>query len=98
MTPKALVTILQRAWSDPDLGPALAACLAVAGREGTLRHRMRAAPARGNVRAKTGTLTNASALSGYVRDRYAFAILQNGSRLGAAHEAQDRFAAVLAAQ
>jgi D-alanyl-D-alanine carboxypeptidase len=59
---------------------------------------MRAAPARGNVRAKTGTLTNASALSGYVRDRYAFVILQNGPRLGSAHEAQDRFAAVLAAQ
>jgi D-alanyl-D-alanine carboxypeptidase/D-alanyl-D-alanine-endopeptidase (penicillin-binding protein 4) len=98
MTPKALVTILQRAWSDPDVGPVLAGCLAVAGREGTLRHRMRAAPARGNVRAKTGTLTNASALSGYVRDRYAFVILQNGSRLGSAHEAQDRFAAVLAAQ
>ena len=78
MTPKALVTILQRASSDPDVGPALAGCLAVAGREGTLRHRMRAAPARGNVRAKTGTLTNASALSGYVRDRYAFVILQNG--------------------
>lgn len=98
MTPKALVTILQRAWSDPDVGPVLAGCLAVAGREGTLRHRMRAAPARGNVRAKTGTLTNASALSGYVRDRYAFVILQNGPRLGSAHEAQDRFAAVLAAQ
>ena len=98
MTPKALVTILQRAWTDPDIGPVLAGCLAVAGREGTLRHRMRSAPARGNVRAKTGTLTNASALSGYVRDRYAFAILQNGSRLGAAHEAQDRFAAVLAAE
>ena len=98
MTPKALVTILQHAWSDPDIGPVLAGCLAVAGREGTLRHRMRAAPARGNVRAKTGTLTNASALSGYVRNRYAFAILQNGSRLGSAHEAQDRFAEVLAAQ
>ena len=99
MTPKALVTILQHAWSDPDVGPVLAGCLAVAGREGTLRHRMRAAPARGNVRAKTGTLTNASAPQRLrPDDRYAFAILQNGSRLGSAHEAQDRFAEVLAAQ
>ena len=98
MTPKTLVTILQRAWADPEIGPALMEVLPVAGRDGTLRHRMRSAPARGNVRAKTGTLTNASALSGYVRNRYAFAILQNGSRLWAAHAAQDRFAAVLAAE
>jgi D-alanyl-D-alanine carboxypeptidase/D-alanyl-D-alanine-endopeptidase (penicillin-binding protein 4) len=100
MTPKALVTILQRAWADRDLGPALLGALPAAGRDGTLRHRLRRAPARGNVRAKTGTLTNASALSGYVRGRYAFAILQNGPRLssGAAHAAQDRFTTVLAAQ
>jgi serine-type D-Ala-D-Ala carboxypeptidase/endopeptidase (penicillin-binding protein 4) len=98
LTPKALVSILQRAWADPDVGPLLYRTLPVAGREGTLRHRMRAGPARGNVHAKTGTLTNASALSGYVRDRYAFAILQNGPDVWAARAAQDRFAAVLAAE
>jgi D-alanyl-D-alanine carboxypeptidase/D-alanyl-D-alanine-endopeptidase (penicillin-binding protein 4) len=59
---------------------------------------MRSPPARGNVRAKTGTLDNASALSGYVRERYAFAILVNVPRLSAyaARAAQDRFATVLA--
>jgi serine-type D-Ala-D-Ala carboxypeptidase/endopeptidase (penicillin-binding protein 4) len=100
LTPKALVTILQRAWADPGLGPVLFGALPVAGRDGTLRHRLRSGPARGNIRAKTGTLTNASALSGYVRGRYAFAILQNGRRLSswAAHAAQDRFATVLVAQ
>lgn len=98
MTAKALVTILQRAWADPEIGPVLMQVLPVAGRDGTLRNRMRSAPARGNVRAKTGTLTNASALSGYVRNRYAFAILQNGPNLWTAHAAQDRFAAVLAAE
>jgi serine-type D-Ala-D-Ala carboxypeptidase/endopeptidase (penicillin-binding protein 4) len=98
LTPKALVTILQRAWADPEVGRLLAGCLPLAGRDGTLRHRMRSAPARGNVRAKTGTLTNASALSGYVRRRFAFVILQNGSRLWTAHAAQDRFATVLAAE
>ena len=59
---------------------------------------MRSAPARGNVRAKTGTLDNASALSGFVRDRYAFSILVNGRRCRPmrARAAQDRFATVLA--
>jgi serine-type D-Ala-D-Ala carboxypeptidase/endopeptidase (penicillin-binding protein 4) len=100
LTPKALVTILQRAWADPSLGPVLFGLLPVAGRDGTLRHRLRRTPTRGNVRAKTGTLTNASALSGYVRGRYAFSILQNGPGLSswAARAAQDRFATVLAAQ
>jgi D-alanyl-D-alanine carboxypeptidase/D-alanyl-D-alanine-endopeptidase (penicillin-binding protein 4) len=100
LTPKALVTILQRAWTDPDVGPILFGLLPVSGRDGTLRHRLRKAPARGNVRAKTGSLEDASALSGYVHEHYAFAILQNGGRLSpwAAHEAQDRFATVLAAQ
>ena len=39
---------------------------------------MQRAPARGAVRAKTGTTNRASALSGYVRDRYVFAVMQNG--------------------
>lgn len=100
LTPKAIVTILQRVWADRDLRPVLFRILPVAGRDGTLKDRMERPPARGNVRAKTGTLDVASALSGYVRERYAFSILQNGARLSywAARTAQDRFAALLAAQ
>jgi D-alanyl-D-alanine carboxypeptidase len=61
---------------------------------------MRRPPARGNVLAKTGTTAEASALSGFVRDRYAFAVLQNGHPVSYwwARVAQDRFAQVLAAQ
>jgi D-alanyl-D-alanine carboxypeptidase len=60
---------------------------------------MRSGPARGVVRAKTGTTSNASALSGFVGDRFAFSILQNGYPVSFtwARVAQDRFAAVLAA-
>ena len=56
-------------------------------------------PARCRVIAKTGTTRLASALSGFVRDRYVFAILQNGRPISSywARIAQDRFATALAA-
>jgi len=100
LTAKALVTILQRVWADCELRPVVFRILPVSGRDGTLEDRLAKPPARGNVRAKTGTLDVASSLSGFVRERYAFAILQNGRRLSpsAARAAQDRFATVLAAQ
>jgi D-alanyl-D-alanine carboxypeptidase len=61
---------------------------------------MESGPAYRNVRAKTGTTDAASALSGYVRRRYAFSILMNGNPIPwwYARRAQDRFAQVLAAQ
>jgi serine-type D-Ala-D-Ala carboxypeptidase/endopeptidase (penicillin-binding protein 4) len=98
LSPKALVTILQRAWADRDVRSVLFRILPVGGRDGTLEDRMTRPPARGNVRAKTGTLDGVSALSGFVRERYAFSVLVNspGLSIDAAHAAQDRFAAVLA--
>jgi D-alanyl-D-alanine carboxypeptidase len=52
------------------------------------------------VLGKTGTTDDSSALSGFVRDRYAFVVIVNGHpvRWWAAHAAQDRVAEVLAAQ
>lgn len=48
--------------------------------------------------AKTGTTNEASALVGFVRRRYVFAILQNGSPVDywSARAAQDRFVTLLA--
>lgn len=80
LTARALSLLLTFVWNDPDLQPELVAAPPVAGISGTLEHRMQRAPARGAVRAKTGTTDLASALSGYVRDRYAFAVIKNGRR------------------
>ena len=100
VTARELAAILEAAWADPVLGPALFSALAVAGVNGTLHDRMRHPPARGNVVAKTGTTDVASALSGYVRRRYVFSVLQNGNPVATiwAQRAQDRFATVLASQ
>jgi serine-type D-Ala-D-Ala carboxypeptidase/endopeptidase (penicillin-binding protein 4) len=100
LTVRALGALLRAAWADPEVRPAFVAALPVAGISGTLHDRMRAPPARGNVQAKTGTTAIASALSGYVRKRYVFSVLQNGHPVSAywARRAQDRFATALAAQ
>jgi D-alanyl-D-alanine carboxypeptidase/D-alanyl-D-alanine-endopeptidase (penicillin-binding protein 4) len=98
LTARTIVGILDAAWDDPTIRPAFVAALAVAGRSGTLKDRLRAAPARGAVIGKTGTTSIASALSGYVRQRYVFSVLQNGNPVSYwwARRAQDRFATVLA--
>jgi len=100
LTSRALAALLRAAWLDPEIRPVLLASLPVAGINGTLADRMRRPPARGNVQAKTGTTALASALSGFVKRRYVFSVLQNGSPISTvwARRAQDRFATVLAAQ
>ncbi|HEX3224711.1 MAG TPA: D-alanyl-D-alanine carboxypeptidase/D-alanyl-D-alanine-endopeptidase [Gaiellaceae bacterium] len=98
-TPASLAALLTTMWNDTDVRWELLSSLPVAGRTGTLDHRMRTGPAAGVVRAKTGTTDNASALSGFVGSRYVFSILQNGWPVSWtwARLAQDRFATVLAA-
>jgi D-alanyl-D-alanine carboxypeptidase/D-alanyl-D-alanine-endopeptidase (penicillin-binding protein 4) len=99
LTPRAIASILLAAWGDPELGPVLWDALPVAGKTGTLQSRLDRRPAFGAVRAKTGTTAISSALSGYVRRRFVFAVVQNGRPVSTwwAREAQDRFALALAA-
>ncbi|HKC76863.1 MAG TPA: D-alanyl-D-alanine carboxypeptidase/D-alanyl-D-alanine-endopeptidase [Gaiellaceae bacterium] len=97
-TPRALASLLQTMWRDPDLEPYVVAALPIAGETGTLEYRMRSGPARGVVRAKTGTTDNSSSLSGFVGTRYVFSILENGHPVKTrnAERSQNRFAQVLA--
>jgi serine-type D-Ala-D-Ala carboxypeptidase/endopeptidase (penicillin-binding protein 4) len=82
-------------------GDAFIDSLPVAGREGTVAHRMRGTAAAGRCRTKTGTLSGVSALSGYCTARtgraMAFSILMNRvTNLSEAHRQQDRMAALIA--
>jgi D-alanyl-D-alanine carboxypeptidase/D-alanyl-D-alanine-endopeptidase (penicillin-binding protein 4) len=80
--------------------------LPIAGRPdplvgGTLASRMSNTPATGNVHAKTGTLTGATALSGYVTDpagtRLIFSSVFNDYQGGAPKDIEDKIAVRLAA-
>ena len=69
LTPNLVASILERMHADAVHREAFTRTLPVAGSDGTLSHRMRSTPAQENVRAKTGTLSNVRALSGFVRTR-----------------------------
>ena len=98
LTARAAAKLLRSALSDSQISNAFVDSLPTAGVNGTLVDRMTSGPAYRSVHAKTGTTDSASALSGFVRTRYVFAILMNGNPIPwwYAREAQDRFAQVLA--
>ncbi len=98
LTAGALAAILRAGATDPKIRDAFVTSLAVAGISGTLERRLDLRATRGRVIAKTGTTFRASALAGFVRRRYVFAILQNGRPVPywTAREAQDRFVLALA--
>jgi len=98
ITAAALIGILRAAWNDRTLREPFLRSLAVAGWSGTMSHRL--PKLAGIVKAKTGTTNLACSLSGYVGNRFAFAIVENGSPVSywSARQAQDRFVTLLAAQ
>ena len=99
VTPRSMVELLsfahQAAW-----GPTFHASLPLEGESGTLRHRARQTPARGNLHAKTGTTNTVASLGGYVTAKngeiLAFSFLYNGSDRWNAKLAMDQMGATLA--
>ncbi len=91
---------LLKAMRDTDEAEAFESSLAVAGRTGTLRRRLRGTAAAGACRGKTGTLNGVSSLAGLCSTRdghtVAFALLMNGVAIWRAHLQQDRIATALA--
>jgi len=98
ITAQALVALLRTGAVDPAVRSAFVSSLPVAGVSGTLKNRLGRRPTLRRVVAKTGTTSLSCSLAGFVGNRYAFAILQNGSPVSfwSARAAQDRFVTVLA--
>jgi D-alanyl-D-alanine carboxypeptidase/D-alanyl-D-alanine-endopeptidase (penicillin-binding protein 4) len=81
VTADAIVMLLKHVWHDETMrGPFLAA-LPVGGHDGTLDTRMKGTPLAGRVQAKTGTIANMRALSGFLTtesgEKIAFSIIAN---------------------
>ena len=92
-SPYGVAKLLMAMRERQDEFPAFLGSLSVAGRDGTLRPRMRRGPARSRCRGKTGTISGVSAVSGYCRARsgqtYVFSILMNGVNPFGARKLQD---------
>jgi D-alanyl-D-alanine carboxypeptidase/D-alanyl-D-alanine-endopeptidase (penicillin-binding protein 4) len=81
---RTLTRVLEVAYLDPGISRAYQAQLAVGGLDGTLRNRFVELKSRASVRAKTGTLNQVTALSGYVfgpqqETGIAFSVLVTGT-------------------
>jgi D-alanyl-D-alanine carboxypeptidase/D-alanyl-D-alanine-endopeptidase (penicillin-binding protein 4) len=81
VTADALIAILTHIYDDPRLRTPFEATLPVIGVDGTLGNRMKGTAAERNARAKSGSMSNVRALSGYVTtadgEPLAFSILAN---------------------
>ncbi|MBN2804264.1 MAG: D-alanyl-D-alanine carboxypeptidase/D-alanyl-D-alanine-endopeptidase [Deltaproteobacteria bacterium] len=102
-TPLQFCTILRSAYLDPGVRPEFLSQLATGGVDGTIASRFKGPESKRRVRAKTGTLDDVSALSGYVFDSkgehpIAFSILVNKASgyVSGARKYQEDIATVIA--
>lgn len=85
VTPNAMVAVLAHVFADDRLREPFLDALPIAGVDGTLAERMKGTAAQGNLRAKTGSFSNARAIAGYVTagnsEPLAFCIIANNYNL-----------------
>ncbi len=101
--PRSLGSLVFAAQHNPNIGPSFYRSLPASGISGTLSGRMKRAPYRGRVRAKTGTLRVASGLTGTAERartgrRYGFSVITTnwgGVDATRARALQDRVASIL---
>lgn len=95
--------LLKAMYDRFPLAPEYLSSMGIAGKDGTLRYRFEGSEAVGRLRAKTGTLENVCALSGYVQsmggEKFAFSMMVNDyvGRSGAVVQSIDAFGAAVAA-
>ncbi len=98
-----MAKLLKSMWDRFPLAPEYLSSVGIAGKDGTLRYRFEGSEAVGRLRAKTGTLENVSALSGYVQavggERFAFSVMVNDylGRSGPVVQGIDAIGAAVAA-
>lgn len=96
VTAFSVVELLRAAWLDPSIQPEFVAQLSIGGVDGTLHKRFHDLRARRLVRAKTGTLDDVVALSGYVegapgKNPLAFSIVNHApGKVSEARSAMDK--------
>jgi D-alanyl-D-alanine carboxypeptidase/D-alanyl-D-alanine-endopeptidase (penicillin-binding protein 4) len=81
MSSTQFVTLMNSSYMDFDVLPELLSSLPIAGKDGTLRSRMKSTSAMGRLRGKTGSIDGVSSLVGVVQSRggelIAFSVLLN---------------------
>jgi D-alanyl-D-alanine carboxypeptidase/D-alanyl-D-alanine-endopeptidase (penicillin-binding protein 4) len=99
ITAESLIKILISLFYHKDFSK-FDSTLSISGVDGTLRKRLIGTKAEGNLRAKTGTLRNVSALAGYVNtlddEKLAFAFIFNGPNPPAYKSIEDEIGKLLA--
>jgi D-alanyl-D-alanine carboxypeptidase/D-alanyl-D-alanine-endopeptidase (penicillin-binding protein 4) len=83
LSSKQIVELLTNVENDFTIWPEYISALPIAGRDGTLKKRMKESPAEGQLRAKTGLLDGAIGLAGFVShapgEALPFAFIYNGA-------------------
>lgn len=99
LRPAVLVQVLRGIYRDFAIGPEILSALPIAGVDGTLHWRLKHADVQGAVRAKTGTLSGVTCLSGYAghggRMLFFSVMALRAGRLGALRWIQERIARAL---